>query len=386
MITSFAALLLSSCQTQCDIGLKVLNEVKLQTGYTQNVLKDNVLAQKFVNEVADFVLQDATQTSAIAPTEVLMNFATILFSSNNTEAAIQSIGFDNNDELAMAYKNMQSFLNFNYVSKYEKSFLKTASFYQIVDILYDELVLKDIYEKTDISVIKSNTKDATSDATAWINERTGITITPPQITDPGFYSYNVTNLQDAFSSTDYDKHVDAKITYKQNSVESYEVDGIKHTNYVRYYYDEDRHFQVVQLPIRRTSLIFVVPDENIELSTISFKDIDLSRMEYKSVELTVPFFKVALQEYDIASFMRSKLINVTPFDKIITGAGFLSLSKNVFEFNRYGVSGQSITMSGAPSSAPPIDDFIQLTVDRPFYAISTYNNQALFSLKIVEIK
>lgn len=381
LLGSLFALLLSSCQKN-PTTVQVINEVKLQKGYSENVLKNNTKAKEFTNAIADFVLQNAMKTSAIAPTEVLMNYATILFASANTQEKITNLGFADYDELATAYKNMQSFLNYNYK---DVNFLKTTSFYQLVDIVYDQDALRDIYEKTDISVIKSSLSHATSDAKAWINAKTGVTINPPQVDLPGVYSYNAMNLKDVFSDSVFSSQTMTKISYHESASREYEVDALSRKSTFSYYYDEVKQFQFVRFPVGRTELLLVLPDENVSLSSISFKDIDLAKAVAQDIELTLPLFEVALEQYDITDFMSSKLTGVAPFDLITSGESFISLSTNIFELNRYGVSGQSITMSGAPTSAQPPIDVIELTINRPFYAISAYQNQPLFAIKVINI-
>lgn len=369
--------------TACQSRLVVINEVKLQKGYTTNVLKDNLATKRFTSEISDYVLKDADKTSAIAPTEVLMNFFSILFASNNTEDLIHQFGFIDYDDLALSYKNMQSFLNYE---NSRKNFLKTASFYQIVDIDYDEESLQEIYQKTDISVMKSPLKKATDEANTWINEKTEITIKAPKIEYPGMYSYNVTNLKDSFPESSLTGLSFGKMTYYETPSQQYEVNNVRRVISSRYYYNEQKGFQVVVFPIFTTDLVFVFPDEGVTLSSISFLDLDLSLLQEKAVDLTVPFFKVDVKTYDIAKFMLTQLGEVLPFDRFIASPYFLSLSTNIFEFNKHGISGQSITLSGVyeTSILPPIDP-VEIVINRPFYALSTYQDEPLFAMKVMEI-
>ena len=59
------------------------------------------------------------------------------------------------------------------------------------------------------------------------------------------------------------------------------------------------------------------------------------------------------------------------------------LQTSDFEFNRYGVSGESITvMEFATSPEPEEHEVIELKVDRPFYAISLKDDFPLFVNKV----
>jgi hypothetical protein len=92
----------------------------------------------------------------------------------------------------------------------------------------------------------------------------------------------------------------------------------------------------------------------------------------------VPYFHIANNNVNLTSSLKAKLTGKEVFyDKLLQDScpRDLRLSSilqnNDFEFNQFGVSGESITaVSMAGSSAPMEHEVIELNVDRPFYAIA----------------
>lgn len=196
------------------------------------------------------------KTSAIAPTEVLMNYLSVLQSTNNVDANISALGFSNGEELVKTYKEMQSFLNF----KENINYLRTSDLIQTVEIEYNEDELKNIYEKSDINVIESSLENANQDVKTWFSKKIGINIDPVKITDPGIYAHNGTNLKDSFAPYRQEDIWINNLTYSENKDKTYVRKALNVENEGSYYYDENGKFTIAELIISKNSLYIILPD------------------------------------------------------------------------------------------------------------------------------
>ena len=154
--------------------------------------------------------------------------------------------------------------------------------------------------------------------------------------------------------------------------------------------------EVFRFPINHTSLTFVLPKKDVKLDDVSLSSSYKSFLERgASVDTMgyVPYFHIANNNVNLTSSLKAKLTGKEVFyDKLLQDScpRDLRLSSilqnNDFEFNQFGVSGESITaISMAGSSAPMEHEVIELNVDRPFYAIAEKDGFPLFANKVVEI-
>jgi hypothetical protein len=116
----------------------------------------------------------------------------------------------------------------------------------------------------------------------------------------------------------------------------------------------------------------------------------MANKQYYDAVGYVPYFHLKTFKEDLTYAMKSKLTGQEVlFSKLLADDvhNNLTLSSILqtsdFEFNRYGVSGESITVMGNYGSpAPEEHEVIELKVDRPFYAISLKDDFPLFVNKV----
>ena len=175
-------------------------------------------------------------------------------------------------------------------------------------------------------------------------------------------------------------------------VDSYQFGAQDYPFAVSYY--KGANYQAFNLNIVKTSLLIVLPDEGTSINDISISEAYASYMENREQRMAygyVPYFHILTQSEDLTNALKLKLTgSEVPYDKLLKDNVKNDLQLNSvlqtsdFEFNQYGVAGESITViSYAGSVAPDPSVPIELSVDRPFYAISLKDGFPLFVNKVI---
>lgn len=161
-------------------------------------------------------------------------------------------------------------------------------------------------------------------------------------------------------------------------------------------YLEGEQYEVFRLQVYRTSLVIVLPKEGVQINNVSPASAYEAFLENgKTVDATgyVPYFHNKAENLNFTNNVKSKLTgNEVFYDSLLKEgcprdlALTSVLQNNDFEFNQYGVSGESITMMAMEGTAMPTEhQVVTLNVDRPFYAIAEKDHFPLFANKVMEI-
>ena len=157
-------------------------------------------------------------------------------------------------------------------------------------------------------------------------------------------------------------------------------------------YYQSKNYQAFELKISNTSLLIVLPNEGVNLEDISISEAYSSfnnNKEYVYAYGYVPYFHLIEEEVDLTKFFPTNG-RCRYYSKLLTGGVFndLGLNKVIqssdFEFGKYGVSGESITVISFSSTtaAMTTTNPIEINVNRPFYAISLKDGFPLFVNKV----
>lgn len=244
-----------------------------------------------------------------------------------------------------------------------------------------------------IATSVASLKDYHAQATDYFHNHVGLTIPipDPQCTSDSVLTYGALKMKDyvpnGFGSAKNDFHVDGK---------TIQVDtrGFGSTLYpMTLPYYAGTNYQAFKMLIKHTSLLFILPNEGVSLESISVSEAYSSFMANKQLYDAVgyvPYFHLKTFAEDLTNAMKSKLTgHEVFFSKLLADDVYNNLmlssilQTSDFEFNQYGVSGESITvMEYAGSAAPEEHEVIELKVDRPFYAISLKDDFPLFVNKV----
>ena len=244
-----------------------------------------------------------------------------------------------------------------------------------------------------IATSVASLRDYHKQATSYFRDAVGLTIDipDPKPTADGVITYGALKMKDyvpgGMGSSEKPFHAKDKTI----SAPSRSFGSICYPAYLPYYQGEG--YQAFQMKIENTSLLILLPDEETSLESISISNAYSSFMEHKQTHMAmgyVPYFHLHTEGEDLTSAIAKRLTGKEKFydkllaDDVINNLSLSSvLQSSDFEFNRYGVSGESITViQTAGSAAPEEHKVLELNVDRPFYAISLKDGFPLFVNKV----
>lgn len=285
---------------------------------------------------------------------------------------------------------------YKYKTQYEEAFCEFDSgvLHQQVGGTYrfDEEKRKAIADDY-IATSVASLKDYHAQATDYFHNHVGLTIPipDPQCISDSVITYGALKMKDyvpnGFGSAKNDFYVDGKTI----QVDTREFGSTLFPLTLPYY--EGTNYQAFEMLIEHTSLLFILPNEGVSLESISVSEAYSSFMANKKIYNAVgyvPYFHLETFAEDLTNAMKSKLTGQEVFfskllaDDVPNNLMLSSvLQTSDFEFNRYGVSGESITVMEYDTSPEPEEhEAIELKVDRPFYAISLKDDFPLFVNKV----
>ena len=237
-----------------------------------------------------------------------------------------------------------------------------------------------------VSTMESSLGQYHQDATEFFHDVLDFTIPvpDPNLTQDGVLTYGGFKMKD-FVPGGLATTKDALFNDKKAEVHCF---GSKMwPEHLPYYCGEN--YQVFRLPINYTDMVIVLPKKGVRLAEISLEQAYSAYQKNRTTVAAmgyVPYFHNHTESLDITSCVAGKLTGKEAFyDALLpeTTHNDLKLDQVLqssdFEFNQYGVSGESITVMEMSGSAAPIEEeVISLNVDRPFYAISEKDGFPLF--------
>lgn len=244
-----------------------------------------------------------------------------------------------------------------------------------------------------IATSVASLNDYHQQATDYFHNHVGLTIPIP---DPGLRSdgvitYGALKMKDYVPNGFGTKKNDFYIGNNVIQVETREFGSTFEPLPISYY--EGTNYQAFQMNIAATSLLIILPSESVSLESVSVSEAYTSFMANRETRYSigyVPYFHLRTALEDLTSAMLHRLTGKEVFfskllaDDVENRLALDSvLQTSDFEFNQYGVAGESITvMSYTETAAPQEHEVIKLYVNRPFYAISLKDNFPLFVNKV----
>lgn len=129
-------------------------------------------------------------------------------------------------------------------------------------------------------------------------------------------------------------------------------------------YADTESYSTVEINVGASSMAFFLPKEGKAL-----KDIDTSLL------FDTPWIEGRVEAFCPEFSIRSNHCDIEGSREIYQDCGF--------DFNRYGVHGEALTINGPTAAAP---DFVfSLTLDRPFFFASYYRNLPLFVGQVTKL-
>lgn len=383
--------LLSSCALDTfDVG--DLMHLGIRSTKFQELSSDTVsrTAYKAIEDLSPYFMKsDLNSNYVLSPASYLLataGLASVSDNFNNDAFGFSSDSLEDTKELLTAW-------NFEYRNsdRGDYCYFRSAVLHQQVGDTYVFDEEKRSECKTNhISTMVSSEKDYRKQAQNFFHNEIGLTIDVPDAKNKnGVNTYGGLVMKD-YVANGLRNSKNSFTTYENKNidVDSYAFGSTNFPTYVKYY--KASNYQVFKLGINDTSLLIVLPDEGVNLNTIDVSEAYqnyIKKADYVPSRGYVPFYHIRTESEDLTSALSNKLTGEEVFyskllkedvnNDLSLGA---VLQSSDFEFNEYGVSGESITVevmvgSREPGKEPtPID----LYVDRPFYAISLKDDFPVF--------
>ena len=244
-----------------------------------------------------------------------------------------------------------------------------------------------------VTTLESSLADYHKDAESFFHDVLdfSIPVPDPQLNDDGVLTYGGFKMKDFVPGG---LSTSKNVLFNSKEVDAHAFGSIYYPKYLSYYQGEN--YQVFRLPINYTSMVIVLPAVGTNINDISLHEAYSSFLQHSETTATmgyVPFFHNRTESQDITACIANKLKgNISLYDALLPDATHNDLrieqvlQSSDFEFNKYGISGESITVIvAAGASEPKEHEVVTLNVDRPFYAISEKDGFPLFINRVVSL-
>jgi hypothetical protein len=290
--------------------------------------------------------------------------------------------------------------NFEYVKDSltdpDYCFFRSAVLHQQVGPTYEfDLGKREEASNDYIATMISSLHDYHERATAYFHEEIGlnIDIPDPQLISDGVITYGGLKMKDYIARGLGEVKNDFLLGDRQAEVTTYSFGSVYYPKYLPYF--DGVGYQAFKLKINMTDLLIILPDEGSAIDSISVSEAYASYMANKTtVEALgyIPYFHLTTENANLTDAFSmkltdnevffSKLLNENVYNDLVLSA---VLQASDFEFNQYGVSGESITVDTVYGTPYPVEhDPIELKVNRPFYAISLKDDFPIFVNKVID--
>ncbi len=343
------------------------------------------IAQSASKDLVPF-LSETTENSICSPASYALALGGVVSASVNGHTFAENCGFSDayEDEFASLLNGM------NWIE--ENNSLRSSVLYQQIgpSLAFDD-AKREAMAKKYISSMVSSHDSYRDDAQQFFKNEIDLDLTIPALPlngDDAIATYGALKLVDSFAVDAVEKENDF---YLDNG-EKISVNTLPMYGYENDYYETDK-YAALSTWIRNTSVFFILPKEGVSLEMI---DPYQAYLDYKENAETVkvtgylPYFHVRNQ-IDISKTVTQKDTDgkIQLFKKLLKDDHDIAISGglqvNDFEFTSKGVKGESVTVIYATESAPYVPEKMKevtFNVDKPFYALSMYEDFPLFISKI----
>jgi|GEM_PF-1068000 len=364
-----------------------LPQAKVIKNLNEDVVNRN--AVKALAKLEPYLTNEAEEDVVLSPATYSLALAGLSAVSENFNN--DAFGFINAEN---DVKALLEAWNYEFETEGSYSFFRSAVLHQQVGPKYafdknKQEAISDHY----ISTMVSSHDSYRSDADKFFSKKIGLDLKVPDLGLEGdsVVTYGVLKMKDYVANG-----LDNKIkpfAFKDGVGETmayvFGEDGPP--AYIKYYKGEN--YQVFEVNISVTDLLIILPDEGININDVNVTEAYTKFMS-EAVRVTaigyVPFFHNKVEGLNLTDSLAdvithneiylTKLLKDDVFNDLVITA---IMQSNDFEFNEYGVAGESITaVITSYTSGPPQDPPIDLSVNRPFYALSLKDDYPIFINKV----
>ena len=383
----FSVLLLVGCGSNTNVNYT--GQIPKNQGRVHLELDNYKSIASFASkDLVPFLFEEA-ENSTCSPASYALALGGVVSASANVESFATKSGFSSTDY----QKEFKGLLNgLNWMEK--KNSLRSAVLYQQIgpSLAFDDAKREKMAGEYISSMVSSH-ESYLEDAQNFFKKEIDLNLQLPQLTneDDMIATYGALKLLDYFSYDAPDVKNDFYVEEgKKISVNTYSLVANE-----RDYYENDKYASLCQR-INCTDVFFILPKDGVELIDIdpyqAYLDY-LSKAETVNVTGYLPYFHVKNQ-IDITSPVRQKNSDkkIRFFDKLLkddVDREYLDVDSgkqvNDFEFSPKGVKGESVTVIAVDVASAPIEQkSVTFKVDKPFYALSLYDDFPLFISKITD--
>jgi hypothetical protein len=375
---------IGSLPTDTVIAAKLASKAVTYNAYDKSAIQKSSLSFS-ANKI-----QSSKQNTLTSPIGFSLAMAGYAQASDNTDALIQALGF-NDIDFSKELKELMAALNWDEEPR-ETGMPCTRIATLILDQIVDDSQTlsfnkeyRDQLTDSYVSTQKSSSASFLKDAQDVFEKALGVNVSmPPVNTDiPGAITYSGLYLKDSTIFAD-------NLTFPfQSSTGSKSVKGLELKDIYDYY--EGTTYQALTVPIHRTALTFILPKEGYSLADVDFLSAYQETTQKEAgyhIKGEVPYFSLEATT-DYSTECSTLTQGTSGFSKLVTPTtGYpanSSFQQTRFSFSERGVEGISITETSTAISAITSDKYATFICDRPFYAVSSYDGLPLFGMAIDEI-
>jgi hypothetical protein len=383
-------LILSSCaNTTLNLVVNIPTSNALQH-LDEDIVKRTVAPT--LESLDDYFQAPENKDCVVSPASYLLAVSGLSAVSEGFDNSSFGLQTDASDDV----KSLLEAWNFAYdasPSGSDYTYFRSAVLHQQVGPTYkfDEEARKQVSDKY-IATMVSNLDNYSSDAQNFLNEQIDLSIPLPnsELMDDGVITYGAIKIKDYIPNGLYEEQKEFTSENITSMVNTYSF-GYSFPQPVLYWVGET--YQAFKMEMNYTSLLIILPNQGVSLESISVADTYSSFMaeaNYVSAYGYIPFFHLVTSNADLTAYLQNKLTGQEMFfskllaSDVYNDLQLISVMQNSdFEFNKYGVAGESVTAIEAGGSTGPLDgEPVNLEVNRPFYALSLKDNFPIFVNKV----
>lgn len=397
MVLSILAVTLASCNSSSSEAAHLIyNGIKNTDSQSLSSDIVNSTAYKSIQSLSSyFKKEDIDQNFVLSPSSYLLAVSGLVSVSKGFENSTYGLS-DNAIDDVQQLLNAWNFSYENENSGYNTVF-KSAILHQQVGNKYefDEKKRESVGENNMASMV-SSIEDYQIDAQEFFKEKIDLSLQIPSIeipSDGAVFTYGGIKMKDCVSVPLITNAKDFTLLDGSNiSVDSYCFGSQDYPKNLMYY-DGDG-YQEFNIRINDTSMLIILPDDGVSLNSIDVSD---AYLNYRNSAVTtnimgnIPYFHAKTEGEVITNALTDKMTGKEKlYSELLKDDIHNDLQVNAvvqssdFEFNKYGVSGESITFIESTGSGMPNKDPVkEINVDRPFYAISLKDDFPIFVSKVI---
>lgn len=367
----------------------------------------NIIAktsEKSVEKLERFLVDSKKEDMVVSPASLLLAAGGLSAVSDNFNDA--SFGLENSAEdinYLLRYWNLEEYERGYFWNNETEDFLelrqllKSCVLHQQVGEHYafDEEKRNNVNDDY-ISTMVSSSDSRKKDADSFFKNGLGMNIEVPDSgINSGVITYGALKLVDSPNMPFYEEKNFFNFEDGKRQIDTFSLGYEDDPSSIsRIYYYNGENYEAFKFDIAMTDMLIILPNEGIDINTINvakaYKDF-MANNEYRRAVGYVPYFHNCTNSLNVTSSIMDSLNgNEVFYSKLLKDDVFndLDLYKvlqtNDFNFNKNGVTGESITEIALAGSIGPgiIENLLYLNVDRPFYAFSLYEDFPLFINKV----